>query len=70
MACGIPFGGVRYRRRRRERLEGRKEGGVVVAVAIVRIVGIDYGDAAFLLGGGDKGIVVEGVVRAAKKAGS
>jgi hypothetical protein len=33
-------------------------------------VGVDDGDAAFLSEGGDKGIVVEGVVRAAKKAGS
>jgi hypothetical protein len=33
-------------------------------------VGVDNGDAAFLSGGGDKGIVIEGVVRAAKKAGS
>ena len=51
--------------------EGRKEGGVVVVFAVVLIVGIDDGHAAFLSGGGgDKGIVVEGVVRATKKEGS
>jgi hypothetical protein len=33
-------------------------------------VGINDSGAAFLSGGGNKGIVVEGVVRAAKKAGS
>ena len=33
-------------------------------------MGVDDGDAAFLSGGGDKGIACEGVVRAAKKAGS
>ena len=44
-------------------------GGVIVVVAVVGIVGVDNGDAAFLLGGDDKGIVVEVVVRAAKKAG-
>ena len=33
-------------------------------------MGVDDGNAAFLLGGGNKGIVVEGVVRATKKAGS
>ncbi len=49
--------------------QGRKEGRVIVVVAVVGIVGVDNGDAAFLLGGDDKGIVVEVVVRAAKKAG-
>ena len=33
-------------------------------------MGVDDGDAAFLSGGDDKGIVVEVVVRAAKKVGS
>ena len=32
-------------------------------------MGIDDGNAAFLSGGGDKGIVIEGVVGATKKAG-
>ena len=33
-------------------------------------MGVDGGNTAFLSGEGDKGIVFEGVVRAAKKAGS
>jgi len=33
-------------------------------------VGVNDGDVAFLSGGGNKDTIVEGVVRAAKKAGS
>ena len=49
---GVRFGGVRLRRRRQGSHEGRKEGGVFVVIAVVQIVGVDDGNAAFLLGGG------------------
>ena len=45
------WGGTKRHRRRGSR-EGHKEGGVIVVVAVVRIVGVNDGDVAFLLGGG------------------
>ena len=45
------WGGTKRRCCRGSR-EGRKEGGVVVVVAVVRIVGVNDGNVAFLSGGG------------------